>query len=735
MKQFYVLFLFFINFSVSSQIIEFPDAAFKAKLLSAAVNNGTAMNAASANIKIDVNNNQEIEVSEALAVYRLNISYSEITSVEGIQFFTNLTFLVCKDNQIESLDLTMFPNLTGVNATNNALTSLNIAGLSALTWVECHNSQLTGINLDGVTNLQSLACANNQITSFDFSDTPNLTSLFCRSNQLAELDLSGLTQLTALDCAHNFLTDLNLSSNPLTSAIFCHDNQLVTLNVKNGNPCPFSTDFSNNPGLLYICTDGIDTTVIQNKINLYNYTNCNFNGYCSFVPGGDFYTISGENIFDIDNDGCDTDDLFYPYLKLYTDDGVNASTLICNETGNYSFGVQDGQHIVVPFTDNAYFTVIPEEFTVSFPEDGDAAVANFCITANGTHNDLEIVVFPLNALFAGEDSAYRIVLRNVGTTVQDGTVSFNFDDSKSDFIGSNPIGQTPGSGVITWNFLTLQPFASYYADVFFSNNGPMDTPSVNLDDVFTFSVSVVGLDTDETPSNNEFIFNQVVVNSFDPNSTTCLEGSSVSPAIVGNYVHYIIRFENDGSANANNIVVKDVINTSRFAIGTLTPIVGSHSFTTRITGNNAVEFIFENIDLPFDDANNDGFVLFKIKTKPTLVVGNSFSNASSIYFDHNFPIVTNTATTTISALGNLKFEAHDFYTIHPNPTNATLNISNPNEVEVQTISIFNMLGQQVIVIPNPRDVLAIDVSTLQSGSYFMKVTTDKGTSAARFIKN
>ncbi len=54
---------------------------------------------------------------------------------------------------------------------------------------------------------------------------------------------------------------------------------------------------------------------------------------------------------------------------------------------------------------------------------------------------------------------------------------------------------------------------------------------------------------------------------------------------------------------------------------------------TKISETNKVEFIFENINLPFDDATNDGYVAFKIQTNPSLVVGDSFSNTASIYFD------------------------------------------------------------------------------------------------------
>src|SRR5690606_20906712 len=115
----------------------------------------------------------------------------------------------------------------------------------------------------------------------------------------------------------------------------------------------------------------------------------------------------------------------------------------------------------------------------------------------------------------------------------------------------------------------------------------------------------------------------------DPNDKTCLQGTGISQTQVGNYVHYLIRFENTGTANAQNIVVKDIIDTSKFDLSSLIAVCGSHSIVTRITGPNTVEFIFENIQLPFADATNDGYVVFKIRTLPNLTVGNAFSNTAN----------------------------------------------------------------------------------------------------------
>jgi len=162
---------------------------------------------------------------------------------------------------------------------------------------------------------------------------------------------------------------------------------------------------------------------------------------------------------------------------------------------------------------------------------------------------------------------------------------------------------------------------------------------------------------------------------------------------------------------------------------------GSHAFVTKISNENTVEFIFENINLPFDDANNDGYVVFKIKTKPTLVLGDSFSNSANIYFDYNFPIVTEPAVTTIAVLETKDFEFSDYFTLHPNPANTILNIESKKGTVFSSVSIYNALGQLVLVYPNFNSSKTIDISSLRSGNYYLKMTGANGSTNRKFIKN
>ncbi|GAB3719248.1 T9SS type A sorting domain-containing protein [Flavobacterium koreense] len=209
-----------------SQIIPIPDINFKNKLLQADINNNIA-----GFIKIDLNNNGEIEQSEALNVTYLFLFTSNISSLDGIEFFTNLQFLYCH---------------------YNSLSSLNITSLTQLKILRCDFNNLSNINLTGLTNLQGVNCTNNQINNLNFTGLNNLKSIICANNQITQLDFS---------------------LNPLFKELECKNNNLTSINLKNG----INHDFSNvnfndcwktgNPNLATICVDASELASVQNHLN------------------------------------------------------------------------------------------------------------------------------------------------------------------------------------------------------------------------------------------------------------------------------------------------------------------------------------------------------------------------------------------------------------------------------------------------------------------------------------
>ena len=481
----------------------------------------------------------------------------------------------------------------------------------------------------------------------------------------------------------------------------------------------YAISFSGNPTLKYICVDEKELSGIQKQATDYGYSNCVVNSYCSFVPEGTFYTIQGNQKLDANKNGCDIYDIIMPNLKCTITNGTTTGSLISDASGNYSIPVQAGTHTITPKLENpTYFTVSPTSVNVTFPTQTSPFVQNFCITPNGVRPDLEVTLLPLQPARPGFDAKYKLVYKNKGNTIQSGSVNLNFTDAVLDLVVANPVASIQTNNNLSWNFTALQPFETREITFTMNVNSPMETPAVNNGDILACTATITSSATDETPTDNTFTFNQTVVGSYDPNDKTCLEGSVITPNLIGQYVHYTIRFENTGTFAAENVVVKDMIDLTKFDISTLVPTSASHSYTTRISDGNKVEFIFENINLPFDDANNDGYIAFKIKTKPTLVVNDSFSNEASIFFDYNFPIVTNKATSTFKTLGSSDFDFDRYFTVYPNPVKDILNITTKENINTQSMQVYNMVGQLVLVVTNADKIATIDVSSLKNWELF-----------------
>lgn len=456
------------------------------------------------------------------------------------------------------------------------------------------------------------------------------------------------------------------------------------------------------------------------------------------LMGENYYFLQGQNRLDANTNGCDGSDALYPNLKFHVTDngGSNNYDFISNTTGNYTVGMVAGNYTVAPIFENpTYFTASPASIPVTFPSQASPQLQSFCITPVGVHPDLEVSIIPINVARPGVDAKYKIVFKNKGNQIQSGTINFTYDDSLMDFVSAIPVNSGQAANSLNWAFSNLNPLETREIVVTFNLNSPVETPPVNASTLLTYTTAITSAMTDEMPSDNTFALNQQVVNSFDPNDKTCLEGSAIATTKVGDYVHYLIRFENTGNYYAQDITVKDVIDTTKFDITTLEPTNGSHLFITRVLNGNKVEFYFENINLPFADDSNDGYVAFKIKTKSTLTEGETFSNSAAIYFDYNYPIITNTAVTTVqNPLGNPDFVYGNYFTIYPNPVNDVLYIDKKAEIEMSSISIFNTLGQLVLSIPNAATTQSIDVSPLKTGNYIIKINSDKGSLSTKFIK-
>ena len=794
MKTHYILIvLLLFGTSTIAQIINFPDVNFKNALLASVPGSTIAQDALGNQIAIDDNSDGEIDMTEALAVYQLKVNSYQIADMTGIANFTNVTNLNCGLNQIDTLDLTQLANLLILKCTNNGMTSLLVNGLSNLQILEAFSNQLTAMDFSGLVALTDLKLSNNQFSTLDVSilsnleyivasymnlssltlgSHPNLTNLECVNTNVTNLDLSGCTglqsiicygsQINSLDISNLVnlgivnatdnqmetinltntpgLLNLNVSQNNLTfidasdctniTSLSCNSNQLETIIIKNGQEEQLY--FGENPNLQYICCDPEQIETINNQV-LQLELNINVNNYCTLTPGGEYYNINGVVTYDFNNDGCDPTETPVPHVEFnYTNEGITGS-FFGTMNGDYLLYPQTGSTTITPVLENPdYFSIAPTSLTVNFPTDTNPFLQNFCVVANGVHPDLEIILISRSAARPGFDAEYQIFYTNNGNQILSGDITLTYMDTLMVFLLAMPDFDAQTTSTFSWNFTDIEPFETRVIDVSFNINAPTDTPPVEIDDTLIFTTSITPLVGDENPDDNIFELSQNVLGSFDPNDITCLQGKSVAPETVGDYIHYLIRFENTGTFAAENIVVRNDIDLLKFDMDSFRTVNGSHPFMTRVDANK-VEFIFEGVNLPFDDANNDGFVLYKIRTLPTLIEGDTFSNTAEIYFDFNFPIITNTFVTTIETqLGVKDFTNYNAIMIYPNPSDGELHIT--SQLQIETFEVLNMMGQTVIKKSKISNDNSVDISSLKTGNYFLKILSDKGLDYIRFIK-
>jgi len=684
---------------MNAQIVNIPDANFKNYLL-------TSPSIAVPG-PIDANNDGEIQITEALAVLNLNINQPldvAFTSLQGIEAFKNLDYLKL----------------------NVEVNTIDVSALINLNSLDIFDKQLVNLNFTGLINLNTLTLNTAPVTNLDFSILPNLLILkVIQANGLKSLIVG--SKIMSLTLSSATLTNLDLSEcNGLKFIDFIFNNNKddVFVNLKNGNTTYEmlgtikSYHQAEDKNKCYVCIDEGEELSFEHLAD-----NIILNTYCSFSPGGTFNTIAGKVTFDADNNGCNVADPIFPLMKVISNDGFKEITTFTNTVGDYRLYPQAGSFTIKPKFENEWFATTPAVVVFS-DNNNNVTTQNFCITANGVHNDTEVVIVPISAARPGFDADYKIIYKNKGNQILSGNITFTYNDDVLDYTLSSVEASSPASGSLVWDYTNLQPFESREIYVQFNVNGSTEIPAVNFDDVLAFTAVITPFENDETPADNTFVYNQVVVGSFDPNNITCLEGDIVNPSMIGEYLHYNINFENTGTAPAKFIVVKNVIDATQFDINSFQILNASHAMQTRVTGNK-VEFIFDDINLA---GSGKGNVSFKIKSLTTVPVNSKVTQNANIYFDYNFPVATNNAETVFGILSTGNFTIDNSVSIYPNPSNGVVNIK--ANTTITSLQLYDVQGRLLQAGKGDN----IDISGRATGLYFLKIQTEKGTKVERVVK-
>ncbi|MBR2277925.1 MAG: fibronectin type III domain-containing protein [Eubacterium sp.] len=157
-----------------------------------------------------------------------------ISSLEGIECFSNLKVLRCNDiGELDSLDVSALTSLETLNCSDDGLTSLDLSANTELRVLHCCSNEFTSLDFTANTKLEFLHCyANLELESLNVSGLANLEELRCDGCKINSLDLTTNTSLYKLNCSYNHIAKIDLSSTAATSLTNYHlGNQTISLEL------------------------------------------------------------------------------------------------------------------------------------------------------------------------------------------------------------------------------------------------------------------------------------------------------------------------------------------------------------------------------------------------------------------------------------------------------------------------------------------------------------------------
>lgn len=350
----------------------------------------------------------------------------------------------------------------------------------------------------------------------------------------------------------------------------------------------------------------------------------------------------------------------------------------------------------------------------------------FPITQTLPFEDISVSIIPIEQPRPGFNYTNAIELKNTGVTTFSGTLDFVKSPQVTITNVTETTTTTPTG--FTHSFINLLPGEA--RNIYVTMSVP-SIPTVNLDDILSNSATTTVPTSDVISTNNSFSNSQIVVGAYDPNDKMESHGDKIqfNQFAANDYLFYTIRFQNEGTADAINVRIEDILN-SKIDETSVQMISASHLYSMQRTAN-SLTWNFNDIYLQpmsVDEEMSKGYVTFKAKLKPGYAIGDIIPNTANIYFDTNPAIITNTFNTEfVAALGNSTFNSRNFMLV-PNPASSFVQIYLQNSSEsIKSIQIHDVLGK---IIKSIEDVNSnqtqVNTSEISKGIYMIKIITNEG---------
>lgn len=359
----------------------------------------------------------------------------------------------------------------------------------------------------------------------------------------------------------------------------------------------------------------------------------------------------------------------------------------------------------------------------------------FALNCNNSCADLWTTITPWIGYYQNTTATIRLNWGNYGpSTPGQYTLTLTFPSGVSPVLSSLNPGYSIAGNTISWVLNSSATTFNFTDYISFSLPSGLINGAQHY---FTSTISAASI-TDCNTLNNSGNLLQILGNSYDPNdknvfkeqfywNNSMYELSDLNVDMLDKLT-YTIRFQNTGTAPAQNIYIQDTLSTN-LDWSTFELLSSSHPMFVNHFGNGILRFEFDNIwlvDSSVSQELSQGYLTYRISENSNCYfVGSEIENTAYIYFDWNDPIITNTTyNINVETIGFSDLD-NNLFQVSPNPSNGILNVKS-NEI-IECIEVYDLFGKSLIRFNSDSTKSQVDLSNFATGNYILKAKFAQGT--------
>lgn len=368
------------------------------------------------------------------------------------------------------------------------------------------------------------------------------------------------------------------------------------------------------------------------------------------------------------------------------------------------------------------------------------AIPVYCAGNATSCSDFWTTITPWTGYYQGNTAIIRLNWGNYGPGGSPYTLTMNWPAGVTFQTSSiyNPNYVINGNSII-WTFNSAPTSFTNTDYLFFTVPSGITNGEQHL---FTSTIASIN-GTDCYEGNNSGGLMQIVGNSYDPNDKTVFKksfseffgnGFQESTIAFGldDELEYTIRFQNTGTAPAQNIYIIDTLDTE-LDWSTFQLLNTTHELNVVNLGNGILRFEFNNIWLPDSSVSQElsqGHLTFRIRETLGNDIYSEITNTAYIFFDWNPAIITNTTYNMNDWIEFVGEENAFNVEAYPNPMQNELTL----KVEGQfNYEIHDLTGRKLIQGMGVGQT-TISTEALASGTYLISVYANGSKQTGKVLK-